>query len=176
MPYCRNCSAPLPEDAVFCPSCGAKTEVRAQFTPDIRETTGRYLVIGLVGAFLSVMISSFTSTANINMYFIPSFVSSIFIIYIYKVNDFREALIAAFMVYLFADGILGTLVLGQYYWMHEEIGFTPEFLDVLLYPFTAISAFVAAYIGIRLRPKGREEPFSVSHKREEGPGGVIYNV
>jgi len=161
---------------VFCPSCGAKTEVRAQFTPVTRETTVRYVIIGLAGAFLSVMISSFSSTANINLYFIPSFISSIFIIYIYRVNDFKEALIAAFTVYLFADGILGTLVLGQYYVMHGEIGFTVEFLDVLLYPFNAISAFIAAYVGIRLSPKRREESFLVAHKREEGPGGVIYSL
>jgi len=170
MPYCRSCGVQLPEDATVCPNCGRPVEVKAQFTPDIRKTALRYLVIGLIGAFLSVAISFFSS---VDLYFIPSFVASIFIIYTYRINELKESLIATFAVYVFADGILGTLVLGQYYILNETIIFMPGFWDVVLYPFNPISAFIAAYIGVRISPKRKEEPVLVPRRGEEGPGGVV---
>jgi len=174
MPYCRNCGAQVPVDAMFCPKCGAPVEVKPQLKPDTRETALKYFVIGLIGAFLSTMISTFSP--GIDLYFLPSFVSSIFIIYVYRVNEFKESLIATFVVYLFADGILGTLVLGQYYFLNETIAITPQLWDVVVYPLNPVSAFIAAYIGARVSPRRREEHVLVPYKREEGPGGVIYNL
>jgi len=173
MPYCRNCGVQMPEDAAFCPHCGATVRLRAQHTLDVRESVLRYIVTGLMGAFLSVMIASLS---GIELYFIPSFISSIFIIYMYRIGEFKESLIATFTVYLFADGILGTLVLGHYYVLNQTITFVPRVWDVALYPFNPISAFIASYIGSRISPKRREELVSVPHRREEGPGGVIYKL
>ncbi len=173
MPYCRNCGVQLSENATLCPNCGEPVEVKTQFTPDIKKTALRCLVIGLVGSVLSMAINLFS---GIDLYFIPSFVSSIFIIYTYRVNDFRESLIATFAVYLFTDGILGTLVLGQYYILNETYIFIPGFWDVALYPFNPISALIAAYVGVKISPKGRGKPVSVPRRREEGPGGVVYNL
>jgi len=148
-------------------------EVKAQSTPDIKKPALRYLVIGLTGAFLSAIISLFSV---IDLYFIASFVSSIFVIYMYRINEFEESLIATFAVYLFADGILGTLVLGQYYILNETITLIPGLWDVALYPFNPISALIAAYIGIRISPKRKGEPVSVPRREEEGPGGVVYSL
>jgi putative flippase GtrA len=154
MPYCRSCGVQLPEDAMFCPNCGRPVEVKAHFTPDIKKTALRYLVIGLTGAFLSVLISFLFS--SIDLYFIPSFVASIISIYTSGINEFKESLIATFAVYLIADGILGTLNLGMLYILNETYTFMP----------------IAAYIGTRISPK-RKEPISVPRREEEGPGGVV---
>lgn len=174
MPHCRNCGAQLPEDAMFCPGCGAPVEAKTQPASDIRETAMRYIAIGLVGAFLSVMITSFSG--EVNLYFIPSFISSIFIIYVYRINEFKDSIIVTLAVYLLADGILGTIVLGQLYFLNEEYCFRPELWDVMLYPFNPISAFIAAYVGVRISPKRREAPILTPYRKEEGPGGVIYNL
>lgn len=173
MPYCRTCGTKVPEDAVFCPNCGAPAEARTEPRPDIRENAQKYLFIGLIGAFLSVMINTFSM---INLYFVPSFLSSIFVIYIYRVNRLKDSLVSVFAVYLFADGIIGTLILGQYYVLNTSITITPEILDVILYPFSPISAFISAYLGVKISPKRTEESMSSHYKTEEGPGGVIYYV
>lgn len=164
----------MPEDASFCPNCGAPAEVEAKFKPEVGETTLRYLVIGLIGALLSVMISAFS---GVELYFIPSFVSSILIIYVYRINDFKESLIVTFTVYLFAEGISAGFVLGYSYAFNipYEFSLSPKIWEVILYSFNPISAFIAAYIGVRISPK-RRELVLVPQKREEGPGGVIYNL
>jgi len=174
MPYCRNCGVRLPEDAVFCPSCGSSVEVKAQSKLEPKEFAFRYLVVGLMGAFLSVLISSFSS---VDLFFVPSFVSSIFIIYIYRINDVKGSLLVTFMIYVFTDGILGTIVLGQSYILNMRLVYTPNILDVVLYSLNPISAFLAAYIGVTISPK-RREPASAPYPRreEEGSGGVIYSL
>jgi len=173
MPYCQNCGTQLPEDARFCPNCGAPVRLKPQVTPEAKETALRYIVVGLLGAFLSVLISSLFNV-NVNLYFIPQFIASIIIIFAYRINDFKDSLITAFTIYLFTDGIIGGLVLGYSYVFHVpyEIIWMPKIWEVILYAFTPISAILAAYIGVKISPK-KKEPILLPPKRREGPGGVI---
>jgi len=173
MVYCRNCGAQMPEDAVFCPHCGATVELRAQYATETRDAGLRYIVAGLMGAFLSVMVASLS---GIDLYFLPSFASSIFVIYMYRISGFKESLVATLTVYLFTDGILGTLVLGEYFILNETITFTPKIWDVILYSLNPISALISSYIGSRISPKRKQEPVLAPYRREEGPGGVIYSL
>jgi len=162
----------MPEDATFCPSCGAPVETRGQYPPEVKENVQRYIFTGLIGALLSVMVNSFSS---INLYFVPSFLASIFVIYVYRINGFGESLITSLMVYIFADGVLGTLVLGQYYSLQRSIILMPEIWDVVLYALNPVSSVLAAYVGLRISPKRRKQPLPYPYRREEGPGGVIYS-
>ena len=175
MPYCRNCGAEMPEDARFCPSCGATIEERAPATPEVAGTIFRYVVVGLLGGFLSVMITMFAGETD--LFFIPSFVASITVIFVYRISELKDSLIASLSIYLFAEGILGALVLGYSYAFQipYEIAWEPQIWEVALYSFTPISAILAAYIGVKMGPKRKEQMVRPPRRREE-PGGVIYSV
>ena len=75
---------------------------------------GKIIQAGILGAFLSVMISSL-SPPEIQLYFIPSFVSSIAVIFLFRARRLEEAVIVSFSVYLFADAILGGIIFGSLY-------------------------------------------------------------
>lgn len=175
MPYCRNCGTEMPEDARFCPSCGATVEAKTPTTPEAAENIFRYVVVGLLGGFLSVMITLFSGETD--LVFIPSFVASIIVIFMYRISELKDSLIASLSIYLFAEGILGALVLGYSYAFQTpyEVIWEPQIWEVALYSFTPISAILAAYIGVKMGPKKKEQVV-VSSRRREGPGGVIYGV
>ena len=175
MPYCRDCGTEMPEEARFCPSCGATVEVRTPATPEVAEMMFRYVVVGLLGAFLSVMIT--VLIGDINLFFIPSFVASIVVIFVYRISELKDSLIASLMIYVFAEGIIGALVLGYSYAFQTpyEVIWEPQIWEVALYSFTPISAILAAYVGMKIGPKKKEKVL-ISPRRREGPGGVIYSV
>jgi hypothetical protein len=175
MPYCRNCGTEIPEDAKFCPSCGATVEGKTPATPEVAETMFRYVVVGLLGGFLSVMITVFSGETN--LFFIPSFAASVIVIFVYRIGELKDSLIASLTIYLFAEGILGAVVLGYSYAFQipYEVIWEPQIWEVALYSFTPISAIVAAYIGVKMGPKKKEQMVR-SPRRREGPGGVIYSV
>jgi len=176
MVNCPRCGIQLPEDEDlrFCPNCG----LRISRKPSIEDhSVTRILTAGLFGAFLSVMINSLSPMGN--LYFLPSFLSSIFIIYLYKVNNIKEALAIAFAIYLFADGVIAALILGYCYFNHEPYskmieGWIPELWEVLLYTLNPVSAFLAGYIGARLTSRAKEVTTRIPERRG-GPGGVIYS-
>lgn len=175
MPYCRDCGTEMPEEARFCPSCGATVEVKTPATPEVAEMMFRYVVVGLLGAFLSVMITVFIG--NVNLFFIPSFVASVIVIFMYRISELKDSLIASLTIYLFAEGILLTLELGFIYASGTpyKIELLPEIWEIGLYSFTPISAILAAYVGMKIGPKKKEKVL-ISPRRREGPGGVIYSV
>lgn len=176
MASCENCGAILPNDAVFCPNCGAPVRRRMKVSENIKGTVIKFLFVGLSGAFLSVFANLFS---GIYLYFIPSFLASILVIYMFKISRFREALIASLTVYIFADGILGGFILGYFYISNTPyvVNEIPQIWDVLSYIFSPISAFVASYIGVRITPKTRESQVPTHlPPREEEPGGVIYSL
>ena len=176
MATCEDCGASLPDDAVFCPNCGSPVR-RMQVSDDIKGTAVRFLVAGLSGAFLSVFANLFS---GVYLYFLPSFLASIIVIYIFRINRFREALTAALAVYIFADGIFGRFILGYLYingipYVVNEI---PQIWDVLSYVFSPISAFIAGYVGVKITPKtkGSQMPTSFPRREGESGGGVIYHL
>jgi len=177
MPQCPKCGVQLPEDENlrFCPNCGARIRLRpAGMTAVMRDVS-----IGIFGAFLSAMIL-LLSPPRINLYFIPSFLSAILVIYLYRINDIRDALIVAFSVYLFTNGILGAAILGSLYLqgMPYNTDWIPQLYDVILYTFEPISAFIAGYIGVKVSPARKEEKVLVptTEEKEERLGGVVYSV
>lgn len=175
MPRCPKCGAQLPldENLRFCPNCGSRIRLRPHgVTAAIRD-----LSIGIFGAFLSTMIF-FLSPPRINLYFLPSFLSTIFVIYVYRINDIKDALIVASSVYLFTNGILGAAILGSCFMegIPYNTNWIPQLWEVILYTFEPVSAFIAGYIGVRLSPAKKEERVLVptSDEKEERLGGVVY--
>ncbi|RLG98793.1 hypothetical protein DRO29_00105 [Candidatus Bathyarchaeota archaeon] len=174
MPRCPRCGTPLPKDENlrFCPNCGT----RIKFRPVGMNLVMKDLSAGVFGALISVMIF-ILSPPEVNLYFLPSFASAIFVIYIYKVQEIKDALIVAFTVYLFANGILGGLVLGTFAMAGEPYNthWIPQIHDVILYSFEPVSAFIAGYVGLRISPARVEERAPIAAtEREERLGGVVY--
>jgi len=140
---------------------------------------------GILGAFLSVMITSL-SPLEIQLYFIPSFVSSVIVIFLFRARRLEEAVMISFSVYLFADAILGGIIFGSLYVQNIPLseaygGYMLTFIDVAMYVFNPISALIAAYVGnktILSIEKKTEEPERVGYglKEKEEPGGIIYSA
>jgi len=184
MPYCSNCGFPLPEGAEFCPNCG--TRVRKK--PTIQQplvSIGKIMQAGILGAFISVMISSL-SPLEIQLYFIPSFVSSVAVIFLFRARRLDEAVTIAFSVYLFADAILGGIIFGSLYVQNISLseayrGYMLTFLDVATIVFNPISALIAAYVGNKLISSvevktEKQEEVEYGFKEEKEPGGIIYSA
>ncbi len=172
MPYCPNCGAKLPEEEEvrFCPNCGAPVRV-SKLTYEIRGSVTRLVTASLLGAMISVMI---TSSSSVNLFFLPSFIASVIVVFLYKMSRFEESLITSLAIYLFADGIMAATILGYCYMSQTPYaefisGWVPELWEVLLYGLNPISAFVAAYIGMKISPRRRMPAVP-----ERGRGGVIY--
>jgi hypothetical protein len=114
----------------------------------------RSIRAGISGFILAVVINLVLApllTLSDILSFIPPFVAAIFIIYISRLETLKDGLVAAFMTYIFNEGILGTLSLATFYVANELY---PSFsIDVLtvFYPIVnAVSALIAGYIGVRL--------------------------
>lgn len=88
------------------------------------------------------------------LYFVPSFIASILLIYIFRLRTLKDGLVAAFMTYIFNDGILGTIDLATLYLLNEPY---PSFnVDILLLfsPIVeAVTAVIAGYAGVWLVQK-----------------------
>ena len=181
MSYCDNCGFSLPDGSVYCPQCGAPVKKRIEVAAAPREPLGRILQAGVLGAFLSVMISSL-SPQNLDLYFIPSFLSALIIIYLSRSRRLVEAVTIALAVYVFADAIAAGVTLGflnsQGMSLSEAYGnYVPSLLDVIMYSASPITAVVAGFIGFRLAPKPSvREGSPVTYRREEEPGGIIYSL
>jgi hypothetical protein len=183
LPYCDECGFPLPDGAAFCPNCGAAIKKKAEAPASQRENIMNFLSAGLVGAFLSVTISLFSMP--VDLYFIPSFVSSLIVIYLAKTEKLKDATIIAMTVFLFANAIINGVNLGTLYINNKSLSEYPEvanrvptLLDVIMYTASPIMAIVAGYIGVNLTPKRREEhvPVPSGGGEEGGPGGIIYSL
>jgi hypothetical protein len=111
----------------------------------------RSIKSGVFGFLLAVIINLISP---IYLDFIPSFLVAILAIYIYRLGALKDGLVAAFMTYVFNDGILGTMSLATYYFANEPY---PSFnIDVwtLFSPIvSAVTAVIAGYIGVWLTQK-----------------------
>jgi len=106
---------------------------------------------GVYGFLLAVVINLFSP---IYLDFIPSFLVAILAIYIFRLGALKDGLVAAFMTYIFTDGILGTIVLATSYFANQPYG--PFNIDVwtMFSPIVqAVTAVIAGYIGVRLAQK-----------------------
>jgi uncharacterized membrane protein len=121
----------------------------------------RSIKAGVSGFLLAVVINLFSP---IYLDFVPSFLVAILAIYIFRLGTLKDGLVAAFMTYIFSDGILGTISLATLYFANEPY---PSFdVDVwtMFSPIvSAVTAVIAGYIGVRLAQKrkpARELPLS----------------
>ena len=185
VPYCSNCGFPLPDGAEYCPNCGTPVRRKPTLQQLPSVSIGKIIQAGILGAFLSVMIS-FLSPPEIQLYFIPSFVSSVAMIFLFRAKRLEEAVMISFSVYLFADAILGGIIFGSLYIQNISLseaysGYMLTFIDVAMYVFNPVSALIAAYVGNRaiLSTEGKTEEQERADYRlreKEEPGGIIYIV
>jgi len=111
----------------------------------------RSIKAGVYGFLLAVVINLFSP---IYLYFIPSFLVAVLVIYVFRLGTLKEGLVAAFMTYIFCDGILNTLGLATYYFANQPYG--PFNIDVwtMFSPIVqAVTAVIAGYIGVWLAQK-----------------------
>ena len=182
MTKCEKCGFPLPEDAEYCPNCGAPVRKRVMPIKAPLIPLEKILQAGILGAFVSVMITSLIPFRT-GLYFVPSFLSSILVIFLFRTRRLEEAVFVAFTVYLFADAILSGIMLGTLYIENIPLseayrGYELSILDVVAYLFSPVSAIIAAYIGNKITQGAKEgmeeERIGYEIKEEEEHGGIIY--
>jgi hypothetical protein len=103
----------------------------------------RSITAGITGFLLAVIINVFSP---INLYFVPSFLAAIIAIYAFRLEALRDGLVAAFITYIFNDGVLNTLYGAVYY--NQLYSITLDFWTVVSPIVSAVSAVVAAYLGM----------------------------
>ena len=112
----------------------------------------RSIKAGVYGFLLSIIISLLFS--QINLYFIPSFFAAILMIYVFRLEALKDGLIAAFMTYIFSDGILGTIVLAIFYYENQPYpSFNVDAWIMLSQIISPVTALIAGYIGVWLVQK-----------------------
>jgi len=116
----------------------------------------RSIKSGIFGFSLMVGINLFLP---IYLYFIPSFLAAILAIYVFRLGELREGLVAAFMTYIFGDGILGTITLAILYFTNEPYpSFNVDVLTMLFPIVSAVTAVIAGFIGVRLARERKPVP------------------
>ena len=111
----------------------------------------RSIKAGVSGFLLAVVINLFSP---VYLYFIPSFLVAILVIYIFRLGTLKEGLVAAFMTYIFTDGILGTIVLATSYFANQPYGpFNIDVWTMFSSIVSAVTAVIAGYIGVWLAQK-----------------------
>ncbi len=123
----------------------------------------RCIAAGISGALLSLLINLLIITlfSPLYLYFIPSFVAAIWIIYSSRLQTLREGLVTSFMTFIFSDAILNTFVAATYYLANETYTFTIDIWVVLTTIMSPFFAVLAGYIGVRLASRlkpAREMP------------------
>ncbi|MEM1606727.1 MAG: zinc ribbon domain-containing protein [Candidatus Bathyarchaeia archaeon] len=160
MAACSRCGFKLPEGAAFCPNCGAPIKKVEEAAPS--EKIGGLLRLGIMGAFLSLAIS--VLAGPINLYFIPSFISALLVIYFSRLSRLKDAVIVAMAIYIFTDAMLTGIFLGTVYVSNTPLAdyygdYMPTIVDVLLYTVSPLMAIVAGYIGFKISPGKKEEVY-----------------
>ncbi|MBS7648210.1 MAG: zinc ribbon domain-containing protein [Candidatus Bathyarchaeia archaeon] len=177
MATCNKCGFRLPEGAVFCPNCGAPVRKAEEYAVP-SDSVASLLRLGMLGTFLSIAI--LTIAGPVELYFVPSFVSALIIIYLSKTKRLRDAIIIAATIYLFTDAIITGMFLGTLYAYNQSLvsyyqqyygDYVPTFIDVLMYSISPVTAVIAGYIGSRIAPRKREGAYP--YYKEGGLGPTV---
>jgi hypothetical protein len=111
----------------------------------------RSIKAGVSGFLLAVVINLFSP---IYLDFVPSFLVAILAIYIFRLGALKDGLVAAFMTYIFSNGILGTIVLATSYFANEPYpSFNVDVWTMFSPIVSAVTAVIAGYIGVWLAQK-----------------------
>jgi len=115
----------------------------------------RSIKAGIYGFILAVVINLFSPTY---LDFVPSFAAAILVIFIFGVDTFKEGLVSAFMTYFFTIEVLNTLVGAIYYYSNEQYpAITFDVYSVLSPIVSAVTAVIAAYVGVWLAKKRKPQ-------------------
>ena len=107
-----------------------------------------------VSGFLLAIAINLLSPVYLDL--VPSFLVAILVIYVFRLGTLKDGLVAAFMTYIFTDGILSTIALATSYFANEPYpSFNVDIWTMLSPMVSAATAVIAAYIGIQLAQKGR---------------------
>jgi len=107
----------------------------------------RSIRAGISGSLMAVVINLFSP---VYLDFIPSFLAAILAVYIYRLREPKDSLVAAFMTYIFSQGVLGTLGLATFYLANEPYELTVDIWLVFSPILTSITALIAGYVGVWL--------------------------
>jgi len=111
--------------------------------------------VGIVGTVLAVIVN----LANpLYLSFLPTFIIATIVIFIYRLGRLKDGLIAAFIIYIFDEGILTTLYLALLYAANQPYPAVAIDPTMVISPIlSTISAVMAAVIGAWLARK-RTQP------------------
>jgi len=175
---CDRCGFSIPEDAVFCPNCGAPVR-KVVGKEKIREDIWRNIRLGLLGTFLALIINSmiYTAAEGLNLYFMPHFLSALIVICASRTKNIKDAMIISMLIYMLTEAILTGLLLGTLYMNGEKLASyysiyykdAPTLADVIFYSISPISSILAGFIGFKIAPKRREEYYESSRASAFGP-------
>lgn len=111
---------------------------------------------GIIGTILTVIINI---SSPVYLDWLPAFIIVILVTYVYRVSTLKDGLVASFMTCIFNSGILGTLTLAIFYTSNEPYPqFTVDPYTMISPILTAISAIIAAYVGVWLARKRTPPP------------------
>lgn len=103
---------------------------------------------GVFGTSLAIIVNLFSP---VYLYFVPSLLVAIFVVYVFRLETLKDGLVTVFMTYIFNDGILTTASLALLYLTNESYPSITIDTWVILSPIvSAASAVIAAYIGVWL--------------------------
>jgi hypothetical protein len=106
---------------------------------------------GVSGFLLAVVINLLSP---VYLDFVPSFLVAMLAIYIFRLGTLKDGLVAAFMTYIFTDGILSTIYLAMLYLANEPYpSFDVDVWTMFSQIVWAVTAVVAGYIGVWLVQK-----------------------
>lgn len=98
---------------------------------------------GIAGVIVSFVITFVFF--QFNLYFFPSFVASLIVIYFYELKATKDALLATFITYMFTDWVIGSLSylvsLDQTFTITVDVGMALGLIS------TPLTALVAGFMG-----------------------------
>jgi hypothetical protein len=111
---------------------------------------------GIIGTVLAVIVNI---SLPVYLSFAPTFIIAILVVYIFRLDTLKDGLVAAFMTYIFNEGILTTIYLALLYAANEQYPALTVDPYIMLSPIlSAISTIIAAYIGVALAKKRPQPP------------------
>ncbi|MGA3191364.1 MAG: hypothetical protein ABSD73_02495 [Candidatus Bathyarchaeia archaeon] len=111
---------------------------------------------GISGFLLAIVINLFSP---VFLYFVPSLLAAILAVYFFRLGTLKDGLVAAFMVYIFNDGILGTVSLASFYAENKPYpSFNVDVWTMFSPLVSAVTAVIAAYVGVWLTQVRKPPP------------------
>ena len=111
---------------------------------------------GISGFVLAIIINLFSP---VFLYFVPSLLAAILVVYVLRLGTFKDGLVAAFMTYIFNDGILSTISLATFYAENKPYpAFSVDVWTMFSPVVEAVTAVIAAYVGVWLTKLRKPPP------------------